>query len=151
MSSIDFDDLIGIPFLDGGQSDAGANCVGVGRMALERMGATLEPGDLPLTDEALLSACAALASAPALSPWDYLGGHVGAATLLGDLVLSRTREGTHVAVMVDTGRRLCITACQPIEQDGEVVREGVTYACQARRIRGVFAVYRLKQFAGGPF
>lgn len=145
MPSIPIDDLIGITFLDGGSTVAGANCVGVGRMALERIGAVLEPGDLPLTDKALVSAVTALADNPGQSAWTYLGRQYGAATRLGDLVLSRTADGSHVAVMVDSDRRICITACQPIKRDGELIRKGETYACASRRIRGVFAVYRLKQ------
>lgn len=147
MPSIDFDDLIGIPFLDGGQSSAGTNCAGVGRMALERMGAVLRPEDLPVTDGALVRACVALASSPGDSAWEHLGAEVGLARALGDLVLSRSAEGSHVAVMVDTERRICLSACAPIERGGEVLRRGETFACPARRISGVVGVYRLRQLA----
>lgn len=149
MPSIDFRDLVGIPFLDCGESPEGASCVGVCRMALARMGAVLEPADLPLTEEAAAASCAAIQDRPEQSAWEFLGAAVGHARALGDLVMSRTSRGSHVAVIVDTDRRLAITACAATDRDGHVVRTGVTYVCATRRIRGVLGVYRLKQLAGG--
>ncbi len=149
MPSIKFDDLLGIPFLDGGASLDGASCVGIVRMALERLGAVLSDEDLPLTDADAMRSCASIHSDPGGNAWEYLGAEVGRARALGDLVLSRTPEGSHVAVVVDSERRICISACTAIERDGEVVRRGETFASPARRIRGVVGVYRLKQFVEG--
>ena len=170
---IEYADLIGIPFKDGGASKQGANCVGIGRLALERLGAVLAPGDLPLTPEALVASVLALEADPSGSAWEHIGDHPDAATQLGDVVVSRSGGGSHVAVLVDASRRIVLTAAAPIErevtiwvdEDGEpfdlepdedpdgltqrtdrvLVRAGGTFACRASAVRGVVGVYRLKQ------
>lgn len=170
--SIEYADLVGIPFADGGASLEGANCVGVGRLAFERMSVKLPPGALPLTDSELAAALASLIASPEDSPWVVAGANTEAATRLGDVVLSQTPEGSHVAVLVDEVRRVAITACAPLYRDvtiwvdaeGEpvedpdddkkddlqqrtdrvLIREGQTFATPANRIRGCVGVYRLK-------
>lgn len=164
--SIEYADLIGLPYKPGGSNERGADCVGVGRMALERMGAPLEGGDLPLDETDLWASLADLAASPSESPWILLGPETAAATRLGDIVLSQTKDGAHVAVLVCERRRIVLTACAPMwadhadtnaepDQDGVyplksvLVREGQTYACAARRIHGCVGVYRLRRWGAG--
>ena len=177
LRAIEYADLIGIPFEDGGASSAGTNCVGVGRMALERMGATLAPGDLPLSADDLCGALRSLEVDATASAWIEVGRDSGAARRLGDVLVSKAEDGSHVAVLVDETRRLCVTACAPVDREVEVwvdhagvpvlieegdstdglaqrtdtvrIREGTTFAMRAAQVRGVIGVYRLKQLAEG--
>ena len=160
---IEFGDLIGLPYEVGGSSLSGCDCVGVGSLALHRMDAPLEPGDLPLTETDLWDSLQGLTGDPDSSPWEQVGTTTDAARVLGDIVLSDTHDGTHVGVLVDEGRRIVLTACAPLyreEDDPDVeveegeeqptrsvlVREGQTFACAARRIRGCKGVYRLRRW-----
>ncbi len=163
MQSIDYSDLIGLPYEAGGSSPEGCNCLGVGRLALLRMGAPLEDGDLPTDETAMWASLADLSGDPSESPWMEMGSTTDKATRLGDVVLSRTSEGSHVGVLVDEKRHILLTACAPLWRmipdpavdtpaDGDpamvpfLVREGVTYACPARRVRGCIGVYRLRRW-----
>jgi hypothetical protein len=129
------------------------------------MDAPLEPGDLPLTESDLWISLQALSGDSASSPWEQVGTTTDAARLLGDIVLSETSDGAHVGVLVDESRRIVLTACAPFyreEEDPDVeveegeeqptrsvlVREGQTFACAARRIRGCKGVYRLRRWEG---
>ncbi len=160
LERIDYSDLIGLPYVRGGATREGLDCVGIGRLALERMGAPLEPGDLPATEDDLQASLFQLGGMPGRSPWIHLGALASHATRLGDIVLSTSPEGSHVGVMVDAPRRLVLTACAPLYRTQEdpdadpgpdglqpvqevLVRVGQTFALPARRIRGVHGVYRL--------
>ncbi len=160
---IDFGDLVGLPYEEGGASRSGCDCIGVGSLALQRMDAPLEPGDLPLTEEALWSSLLALSGDPGSSPWEQVGTATEAARHLGDIVLSETSDGSHVAVLVDESRRIVLTACAPLYREEEdpdaeplfcgrtplrsvLAREGQTFACAARRVRGCVGVYRLRRW-----
>ena len=66
--TIDYSDLIGLPYKPGGSDESGTDCVGVGKLALERMGAPLEGGDLPLDESDLWASLADLAASPEQSP-----------------------------------------------------------------------------------
>ncbi len=168
---IKFGDLVGLPYEAGGSSLSGCDCVGVGALALHRMDAPLEPGDLPLTEADLWASLQALSNDSAESPWMLVGTTTDAARLLGDIVLSETSDGSHVGVLVDESRRIVLTACAPLYREEEnldvhveilleveegeeqstrsvLVREGQTFACAARRIRGCKGVYRLRRWEG---
>ena len=162
---IDYSDLIGLPYEPGGSSAKGYDCVGVGSIVLQRMDAPLEPGDLPLSEGDLQASLHELSGTPGESPWEYIGMMAHAATRLGDIVLSETPDGSHIAVLVDEARRIALTACAPLyremeDSDGELdadglrplhtvlVREGQTFACPVRRIRGCLGVYRLRRWVG---
>lgn len=162
---IDYSDLIGLPYEPGGATAKGCDCVGVGSLALKRMNAPLHPGDLPLSETDLQASLHELAGGSEESPWEQVGLATGDATRLGDIVLSETPDGSHIAVLVDEARRIALTACAPLyreqeDPDGELdqdglrplhtvlVREGQTFACPVRRIRGCLGVYRLRRWAG---
>ncbi len=161
--TIDFSDLVGLPYEIGGSSRSGCDCVGVGSLALHRMDAPLEPGDLPLTEADLWLSLQALSEDSAESPWVLVGTTTDAAKRLGDIILSETADGSHVGVLVDESRRIVLTACAPLyreeedpradpDEDGErplrtvLAREGQTFACAARRVRGCQGVYRLRRW-----
>lgn len=141
-----FGDLVGLPYVAGGSSEEGCDCIGIGRMALERMGAPLEEGDLPVTEGDLWANIERLIGDES-SPWEEVGSDSTSARLLGDMLLSQTPDGAHVAVLVDEVRKIALTACPALyAEDGEMTREGRTFACAARRIPGVVGVYRLKRW-----
>ena len=164
VARIDYSDLIGLPYEAGGSSPEGCDCVGVGRLALLRMGAPLEDGDLPTDEAALWASLSALSGDPHESPWLEIGSTTGRATRLGDIVLARSSGGSHVGVLVDEKRHILLTACAPLwrmiadpgvdlPELGDpplvplLVREGVTYATPARRVRGCIGVYRLRRWS----
>ncbi len=160
---IEYADLVGIPYAEGGATKRGCNCVGVGKLALDRMCAPLEPGDLPTDEVALWASVTELSEDPKSSPWVCIGMDARCATQLGDMILSQAEDGSHVGVLVDGPRRMVLTACAPLYRDepdpeAEVEKgqerptrrvlasEGRTFALPARRIRGCVGVYRLRRW-----
>lgn len=147
-------DLVGLPYDPEDGDGPGTNCVGVGRSWLERLGAPLEAGDLPTSESSLWDNLEQLAADPSSSPWRLVGEDAAAASRVGDVILSRGPEGAHVSTVVSLLPVRALTAVGPLyrtEGEGEgrrevLIREGRTFVCPVRRIRGVVGVYRLRRW-----
>lgn len=129
-----FLDLVGLPWSpDGSDPKKGVSCLWVVREALERLRGPIADGALPRG--ALSSEEAARwAERGGGEHWEMVGEHWRCASRLGDVLLTETGDGPHVAVVVEEREGLVLTATR---SRGVIIRK-------ARLTAGPLRVYRLR-------
>lgn len=98
--------LLGVRFARGGRDPrSGLDCIGVVRAYLERLHGALPPDAFPLDETA------PGAWAESSGRWEPLGADLSRVTRRGDVVLSSSEHGPHVAALVyDRAPRLLLSA-----------------------------------------
>ena len=138
MKKVQYDDLIGAPYLKHTAGPVTYDCVGVVREIYARAGWSVEAIPTAANEAACLASIGGEASG---LPWDPVdavtGGTVTGQLKFGDIVLNHSGQTPHVSVVVDESRQIAISAAE----------QGGVYACVASRLSMVTAVYRLRESA----
>ena len=138
MNKVQYDDLIGCPYLKHTAGPVTYDCVGVVREVYARAGWSVDAIPTAANEAACLASIGGEASG---LPWDPVdavtGGTVTGQLAFGDIVMIHGNGATHVSVVVDESRQLAISSAGHM---------GV-YACGASRLSRVAAVYRLQESA----
>lgn len=141
MNTVQYDDMIGMPFKTHAFGPDQFDCIGVVREVYRRAG--WSSSALPTADNeaACAAACAVADSDVVGHEWEPIasvaGGRVTGRLMFGDVVMVCREYATHVSVVVDESRQVSLSAAEQI---------GV-YACGVCRLTSVSAIYRLKESA----
>lgn len=137
--TIDYQDLIGVPYEYDADGPSTFNCAGIVREVFRRAGWSTR--FLPSKENEALLYITNVLGDPKMHPWDQVQscpeGRVTKRLLFGDVVLSRGRAGSHVSVLVDEKHQLALSAGSQI---------GV-FSTPTNRLAFAQAVYRLQEEA----
>ena len=139
MTHIDYQDLLGLPYLYRGtlERDGATDCVGIGAAVFRRAGWPVNV--LPEREDLFGAAIESMATDPAAHPWAEVSGVVSMYRVVGglqfgDVVLSKRGEALHASVVVDDRTQRVISAG----------KAWGTFVVPANRVACVENVYRLK-------